>query len=175
MHVSFGRLASSLDISSSARVRSADAPTAAKAEMQSTAETPVATRQLSTEEQRSVAQLQQIDRNVRIHEAAHLAAGRDVVTSGASFSYTYGPDGKQYAVGGEVGIDTAAEKEPAANIDKGQRIQAAALAPRDPSPQDYRVASIGVQLESQGRSELSQQQAAERAAAAARPRIDEFA
>ncbi len=38
------------------------------------------------------------------------------------------------------------------------RIQAAALAPRDPSSQDYRVASIGTQLEAQGRIDLAQQQ-----------------
>lgn len=146
-----------------------------KASTQATARTQTATRQLSTEEQRAVAQLQQIDRNVRAHEAAHVAAGYGVVTSGASFTYTYGPDGKQYATGGEVGIDTAAEKKLEANIDKGQRIQAAALAPRDPSSQDYRVASIGAQLEGQGRSDLARQQAEERAAAAAGPRIDEFA
>ena len=38
------------------------------------------------------------------------------------------------------------------------RIQAAALAPRDPSSQDYRVAAIGTQLEAQGRIDLAQQQ-----------------
>jgi hypothetical protein len=113
---------------------------------------------LTPEAQRQIASLQQIDRNVRAHEQAHISAGRDVITSTANFSYTYGPDGKQYAVGGEVGIDTSAEKTPEANIDKGMRIQAAALAPRDPSSQDYRVAAIGTQLEAQGRVDLSQQQ-----------------
>jgi hypothetical protein len=92
------------------------------------------------------------------------------VTSGASFSYTYGPDGKAYAVAGEVGIDTAPERQPAANIDKGRAIQAAALAPRDPSPQDFRVASVGGQLESQGRSDLADQRALESAEAAAQTR-----
>ena len=119
-------------------------------------------RELTPEQQRQVAELQQIDRTVRAHEQAHLAAGRGVITSAANFSYTYGPDGRQYAVGGEVGIDTSAEKKPEANIDKGVRIQAAALAPKDPSPQDYRVASIGGQLEAQGRSDLAQQQAEQR-------------
>jgi hypothetical protein len=123
-------------------------------------------RELSPAEERRVAELKQIDRKVREHEAAHLRAGQGVVTSGANFTYTYGPDGKQYAVGGEVGIDTSKEAEPEDNIDKGIRIQAAALAPRDPSPQDYRVAGIGSQLESQGRSDLAAQQRAEQAAAA---------
>jgi hypothetical protein len=119
---------------------------------------------LTPADQRRVDQLKQIDRNVREHEAAHLRAGQGVVTSGASFTYTYGPDGKAYAVGGEVGVDTSKEAKPEQNIDKGARIQAAALAPRDPSPQDYRVASIGGRLEAEGRTDLSTQQRDERAA-----------
>ena len=118
-------------------------------------------RQLTAEQQRAVGELQQIDRPLRAHEQAHLAAGREVITSAANFTYTYGPDGKQYAVAGEVGIDTAPEDKPQANIDKGQLIQKAALAPRDPSPQDYRVASIGSQLEAQGRADLMHQQASQ--------------
>lgn len=124
-------------------------------------------RELSPAEERRVAELQQIDRTVREHEAAHLRAGQGVVTSGANFTYTYGPDGKQYAVGGEVGIDTSKEAKPEENIDKGIRIQAAALAPREPSPQDYRVAGIGSQMEAQGRTDLATQQREEQAAAAA--------
>jgi hypothetical protein len=116
-----------------------------------------ANQELTPAAQREVARLQQIDREVRAHEQAHISAGRGVVTSGANFSYTYGPDGKQYAVGGEVGIDTSAEEKPEANIDKGIRIQAAALAPRDPSAQDYKVAAIGSQLEARGHAELAQQ------------------
>jgi hypothetical protein len=125
---------------------------------------------LTIEQQRQVAALQQIDRSVRAHEQAHISAGRGVVTSAANFSYTYGPDGKQYAVGGEVGIDTSAEKKPEANIDKGIRIQAAALAPRDPSSQDYRVASVGSRLEAQGRSDLARQQSEAQATAATNSR-----
>jgi len=128
----------------------------------------LAPKELTPEQQQQVAELQQIDRAVRTHEQAHLSAGRGVITSAANFSYIYGPDGKRYAVGGEVGIDTSAEKKPEANIDKGIRIQAAALAPRDPSPQDYRVASIGSQLEAQGRGDLARQQSEERAAEAER-------
>ena len=142
--------------------RSKDKATAAQAELQQSARQRFAPKELTPEQQQQVAELQQIDRMVRAHEQAHLSAGYGVVTSGANFSYTYGPDGRQYAVGGEVGIDTSAEEKPEANIDKGIRIQAAALAPKDPSPQDYRVASIGSQLEARGRSDLSLQQVEER-------------
>lgn len=127
-----------------------------------------ASKELTVQQQRQVAQLQQIDRDVRAHEQAHIAAGHGVVTSGPNYTYTYGPDGKQYAVAGEVGIDTAPERKPEANIDKGIRIQAAALAPRDPSPQDYRVAAVGSQLETTGRSDLAEQEAQQHAEEAAR-------
>jgi hypothetical protein len=123
--------------------------------------------ELTPEQQRQVAKLKEIDRAVRAHEAAHIRAGSGLVTSGASYSYTYGPDGKAYAVGGEVGIDTSSERKPQANIDKGQRIVAAALAPSDPSPQDYRVAGIGAQLEAQGRAEMSAERNAQDKVAAA--------
>jgi hypothetical protein len=112
---------------------------------------------LTPQQQRQVAELQKIDWEVRAHEAAHMAAGQGVVTSGASYEYTYGPDGKQYAVGGEVGIDTSPEQQPEDNIEKGRAIRAAALAPRDPSSQDYRVANVGAQLESRGHRELAEQ------------------
>lgn len=113
---------------------------------------------LTPEEQRKVAELKEIDRNVRAHEAAHLAAAQGLATSGATYSYVYGPDGKQYATGGEVSIDTSAESKPQANIDKGRRIRAAAMAPRDPSAQDYQVASAGDKLAALGRTELAAQQ-----------------
>lgn len=120
--------------------------------------TPSRTPELTPAQQRQVRELERTDRKVREHEQAHISAGRELITSGPNYTYTYGPDGKQYVVGGEVGIDTSPESEPEANIDKGQRIQITALAPSDPSPQDYRVASVGGQLESQGRSDLVREQ-----------------
>lgn len=143
---------------------SADAPAASEpAATKAEATGPVVAKPSLTPEQlRGVRELQQIDRAVRAHEQAHLSAGRGVVTSGASFTYTYGPDGRQYAVGGEVGIDTSQERDPQANIDKGRRIQVAALAPRDPSAQDYQVAAVGSRIEGQGRSDLVHQLQEER-------------
>jgi hypothetical protein len=129
--------------------------------------------ELSPEEQRRIAELKRIDAAVRAHEQAHIAVGRELITSGPNYTYTYGPDGKRYAVGGEVGIDTSPEREPEANIDKGQRIQDTALAPVDPSPQDYRVAATGKQLEDQGRRDLRAERAAE--AAPRDSRVDAYA
>lgn len=112
-------------------------------------------------ELRRIAELKRTDAEVRAHEQAHITVGRGLITSGPTYEYTYGPDGKQYAVAGEVGIDTSPEREPQENIDKGQHIQDTALAPVDPSSQDYRVAATGRQLEEQGRRDLRELQRSE--------------
>lgn len=125
---------------------------------------------LSPAERRRIAELERIDAEVRAHEQAHITLGRGLITSGPSYTYTYGPDGKQYAVAGEVGIDTAPEREPQANIDKGQRIQDAALAPADPSPQDHSVAATGRRLEEQGRNALRAERQSQAATSDESPR-----
>lgn len=95
----------------------------------------------------AVAQLRSTDSKVRSHEAAHIAAGNGVVTGGADFSYTKGPDGKMYATGGEVPIDTSEGKTPQETVQKARQIAAAAMAPSDPSPQDYKVAATAAIME----------------------------
>jgi hypothetical protein len=96
---------------------------------------------LSQGERLEVAKLVQLDTKVKNHEMAHLAAAGPYARSGANFQYAKGPDGKRYAVAGEVSIDTARESTPAATISKMQTVRAAALAPADPSPQDRKVAA----------------------------------
>lgn len=105
-----------------------------------------------------IAQLAKTDREVRAHEQAHLAASGGHATSGASYQYTTGPDGKRYAVAGEVGIDTSTVPgNPEATIRKAQIIQAAASAPSDPSGQDRAVAAQAAQMEAKARLELARQ------------------
>jgi hypothetical protein len=113
--------------------------------------------QKSSDDMRT-AELQQADTEVRAHEAAHLAAGGGVVTGGANFSYTKGPDGKMYATAGEVPIDTSEESTPEATIQKARQIAAAAMAPSDPSPTDYRVAASAVVMEMRARMEMIKEQ-----------------
>ncbi len=112
---------------------------------------------LTPEEQQQVAELKKTDRQVRQHEMAHMAAGAGLVTSGASYTYTRGPDGVNYAVAGEVGIDTSPGRTPEETLTRAQRIRSAALAPADPSPQDRAVAAAATQMEQQARAELAQQ------------------
>lgn len=110
---------------------------------------------LTAEQQAEVSKLQKIDREVRQHEMAHMAAGAGMVTSGASYTYTRGPDGQNYAVAGEVSIDTSPGRTPEETIARAERIQAAALAPAEPSSQDRSVAAQAAQMAAQARQELA--------------------
>lgn len=117
---------------------------------------------LTDEEQREVQELQKRDREVRAHEQAHIAAGGSYVRGGASFEYQTGPDGKRYAVGGEVSIDTSeVSDDPRATIRKMQVVRKAALAPANPSAQDRSVAAAASQKMAQARQELQKQRSQE--------------
>ncbi len=117
---------------------------------------------LSDDELREVENLAQRDREVRAHEQAHLSAAGDRATSGASFSYTTGPDGKRYATGGEVGIDTSPVRgDPEATLRAAALIQRAALAPAEPSAQDRQIAAAASAMAHEAQTEVSQQRAEE--------------
>jgi hypothetical protein len=118
--------------------------------------------QLSAEEQRQVQQLQALDREVHAHEQAHMRVGRELVRGAASYSYQQGPDGKQYAIGGEVRIDTTSVPgDPEATETKAYHIRDTALAPLQPSNQDRAVASIASRMAQEARVEIQRQQRAE--------------
>ncbi len=109
-------------------------------------------------ESKQVAELKQRDREVRTHEQAHVAAGGQHVTGGPSYSYQKGPDGRRYAVGGEVQIDTSpVPDDPEATLRKMQQVQRAALAPAEPSGQDRAVAAAAAQQSARARVELQRQ------------------
>jgi len=119
----------------------------------------VTDRELTDEEKNKVEELKKIDREVRSHEAAHKSAGGSLVTGGASYTYTNGPDGMKYVTGGEVQIDISYDlDDPQGTIDKMRQVRRAALAPSDPSAQDRSVAAKASQIESRARVELTKQQ-----------------
>ena len=86
---------------------------------------------------------------------AHVAAGGRYVTKPASYTYQTGPDGRRYAVGGEVTIDTSVPSDPQEALTKAQIIERAALAPVEPSQQDYGVAAKARQMAADARSEIA--------------------
>ena len=108
------------------------------------------------------------DTEVRAHEAAHMSVGGSLVHGAASFSYETGPDGKRYAVGGEVSIDISAGRNPAETERKAAQIRSAALAPANPSSQDINVAAQASRMAAEAAAELSAQarEAAKKQAAA---------
>lgn len=113
--------------------------------------------QLTPEQLDQVDKLKARDREVRTHEQAHLSAAGSYATSGASFTYQQGPDGRAYAIGGEVGIDIAAiPNDPEATRRKMDVVQRAALAPAEPSDQDLKVAQAASQKRIQAEAEIAQ-------------------
>ncbi len=123
--------------------------------------------ELTEEEKKELETLKETDRKVRAHERAHLAAAAGISISGAQFEYQRGPDGVMYAVGGEVNIDTSPVRgDPQATLEKAQKIERAAMAPVDPSPQDYKVAAQARQMAAEARIEMMKQTQSEGSAAA---------
>jgi hypothetical protein len=112
----------------------------------------------SSEMLNQLAQLKARDSEVRAHESAHIAAGGRYITGGASYTYQKGPDGGQYAVGGEVGIDSSpVPGKPEETAEKMRIVRAAALAPSDPSAADLSVAASAAQVEAEALSEIAQE------------------
>lgn len=112
---------------------------------------------LTEQEQRQVDLLKTRDREVKAHELAHLSAAAGLALGGATFAFKTGPDGRRYAVGGEVQIDTSAvPNDPIATLRKADIIRRAALAPAQPSQQDHSVAAQASAMAAQARAELLQ-------------------
>jgi len=100
-----------------------------------------------------------------------MAAGGGLVRGGPTYTYQRGPDGRTYAVGGEVSLDTSSVPgDPEATLRKAQQVKAAALAPANPSAQDRAVAASAESMAAQARQDLtSQQRSASQAYAEAPP------
>ena len=116
---------------------------------------------LTPEEQKAVETPKKTDRAVRQHELAHMSAAAGLSHGGASYRFVTGPDGQRYAVAGEVQIDISAGNTPEETLRKARIIQAAALAPADPSGQDRAIAAQAQSMELQAQSEISQRSPAQ--------------
>ncbi|WP_196140286.1 putative metalloprotease CJM1_0395 family protein [Aliikangiella sp. G2MR2-5] len=112
-------------------------------------------RQREIQEKAEIQELKARDREVRAHETAHAAVGGQLAGA-PSLEFKTGPDGRRYAVSGEVSIDTSkVANNPQATVDKMRQVRQAALAPANPSPQDLKVAAIASQLANQALVELN--------------------
>jgi len=119
---------------------------------------------LDSEQQQIIRELARRDIEVRNHERIHASVGGRY-TSAPSYTYERGPDGRLYAVSGEVRIDTTpVPNNPEATLEKALTIQRAALAVPDPSPADRSAAAQARMMAAEARAEIS---AADRAEATA--------
>lgn len=101
----------------------------------------VAGKELTTEQQEELQQLQRRDQEVRVHEQQHASVGGQH-TGSPSYDYKTGPDGKQYVVEGSVSVDLSPIADnPNATIEKMRQVKAAALAPAEPSAADKNAAA----------------------------------
>ncbi len=108
-----------------------------------------------TEEQ--IAELRRIDADVRAHEAAHARVGGSLAGP-PRYQYELGPDGKMYAVGGEVNISIPRGRNPEETIRIMSTVKAAATAVSDMSPADARVASYAARRIHQAMQEMRKMQ-----------------
>ena len=98
-----------------------------------------------------------MDAEVRAHEAAHAAVGGQLAGS-PSYTFERGPDGQQYAIGGEVQINLSeVPGDPSATIARMQQVKAAALAPAEPSGADRSIAAEASRRISTAQAELLKQ------------------
>jgi len=102
--------------------------------------------------QQEILRLKQVEVKVKAHEAAHKSVGGNLASS-ATYSYTQGPDGKNYITGGEVQIDISEGQTPEETISRMQQVIRAALAPADPSGQDRAVAAEAANRMAQAQQE----------------------
>lgn len=101
-----------------------------------------------------IAELENTQREVIAHEAAHqAAAGR--FGGAVSYTYTKGPDGKNYITGGEVPISTPATNDPEEALQNANQVMRAAMAPGDPSGQDVAVAASAAQMAASARAQIA--------------------
>lgn len=113
--------------------------------------------ELSDKEQAELDELKKRDQEVKTHEKAHQSAGGQYA-SAPVYEYKKGPDGKDYAVGGHVNIDTSEESDPDKTIQKMRIVIKAAKAPAEPSGQDMKVAAEAQQTLNEAQMEKAKQQ-----------------
>ena len=111
--------------------------------------------ELSDSQEQAVEELQQRDREVRQHEQAHKAAAGGLATSGPSYTYQTGPDGKRYAIGGEVQVRLQTGRTPEETIRKMEQATRAANAPESPSGPDRAVAAQAARMLADARQQVA--------------------
>lgn len=117
---------------------------------------PIIQKDISESDKEMLRELEARDMAVRAHEMAHMAAGAGL-TGGATYTYQIGPDGRQYAIGGEVSINISEGSTPEDTMNRAKRILSAATAPTDPSAADTAVAMQATQMLAAAQVQIAQE------------------
>jgi hypothetical protein len=130
--------------------------------------------ELTESEEQTVKELKTQDAEVRRHEEAHARAAGSY--GGApSYQFQRGPDGGQYAIGGEVSIDVSPiAGDPEATIRKMEVVKRAASAPANPSGADRAVAAQANATAQAARAEITHARKEERQAMHQKPNPEEI-
>ncbi len=112
---------------------------------------------LTPEEKKEVEKLKEIDREVRAHEQKHIAASAGINASSPDYTYVTGPDGKSYAVEGKVNVSFRESSDPKETIRRAQIMKSAAMAPSDPSGQDFAAAEQAQQAIDKAEQKLTKE------------------
>lgn len=89
--------------------------------------------------QRVLEKFKRTDSKIRSHEQVHATIGH--TTTPIAYTYQKGPDGKMYAVGGNVRFDTSIPNDPKAAAFKLDQLHKAASATSEPSNADNTIAT----------------------------------
>jgi len=108
----------------------------------------------TTQDSERLADMKLRHEEVVAHEEAHASVG-GAYAGAPSYSFEIGPDGEGYAVAGEVPIDMSPiAGDPQGTYDKMLIVEAAALAPAQPSGQDMIVAGTAATLAMEASNEI---------------------
>lgn len=111
-------------------------------------------------DQEVIRELAARDREVRAHEQAHAAVG-GIYAGSPSYTFQRGPDGVNYAVGGEVPITLPQGGDPQRRIVAAEQVRRAALAPAEPSGADRQIAAAATRIALEARAEIALQRTEE--------------
>lgn len=115
-----------------------------------------AEKQKQQQNQEVIRELAARDREVRAHEQAHAAVG-GIYAGSPSYTFQRGPDGVNYAIGGEVPISLPQGGDPQQRIVAAEQVRRAALAPAEPSGADRQIAAAATRIALDARAEIAQQ------------------
>ncbi len=127
--------------------------------------TPTSESELSPEARASLRELQSIDRAVRTEEQTHAAVA-GAYGSTPQYTYVRGPDGRQYAVGGSVSVDTSSAVTPEQAQQAAGAVAAAAASVNTPSSADFQAVAQANRTNSDNQNTAGSQNESQPAAAA---------